>query len=673
MSPSSSNRSLTPDVFLQRLFLTMLPCFPLPPAFRMPAQRVWWPPTEVVCCCKEHHADGPACLSLMVLTHSFPSGSASPSSQLSARKLVAQESRLVQAACPAYGWQRARIAHSRMNAFLEKAWALHDFRAPRTVAGHHCRYTNHSKYLNKLKCGVRLMKNDVLSQALENSRAKTVVAENEQLVRQGKVVLVMDANHAGTDKEPEFWRQGDTSMYTTDALRQRQALRKHPQVREVLQRFWHTAVVSLQLGKDAVSEIPCLPYEGYAAMMQSIYHTLLQAGDAEEADESILQDWLRDSQGHETITRELMMDALFELVDIWARGIGADEYTGWLDGLLDKVTTHFVQVDQSGKVLWEANIWKGVEDCAFDEEAYGDGPDEDKCDGEDEVEAEVEQSVPPVIETVKVKKREEKAQTRAAAQIQAIHRGRSARNMLWKRAAAVRLIGRIAKGVCARKWVGTDLYSVSVKATNGRSKLYESSLPTPGTPGVKQRWAIRKRESPIRSTPGGGVSPQQSKAFDAEFMLSSPLVRSPSSPWMLPPPSTPLRRSASAAIESPSDWWPMVSPRTGNVRRPASEIAPDPGGFYSPWRPREDGVLVVLAKELLDEHRSGRYSSTLPRGAWEASARIRSGPIRSAGGWSGGGRQSNGRVNPRKMPRKFFGASAPKYAQRNPFGLLPAL
>ena len=27
-------------MFLQRLFLTMLPCFPLPPAFRMPAQRV---------------------------------------------------------------------------------------------------------------------------------------------------------------------------------------------------------------------------------------------------------------------------------------------------------------------------------------------------------------------------------------------------------------------------------------------------------------------------------------------------------------------------------------------------------------------------------------------------------------------------------------------------------
>ena len=48
-----------------------------------------------------------------------------------------------------------------------------------------------------------------------------------------------------------FWMQGDSDLYTTEAIETRAALRKSPEVIAELQQWWETAQRSMQSGADA--------------------------------------------------------------------------------------------------------------------------------------------------------------------------------------------------------------------------------------------------------------------------------------------------------------------------------------------------------------------------------------------------------------------------------------
>ena len=74
--------------------------------------------------------------------------------------------------------------------------------------------------------------------------------------------------------------------------------------------------------------------------------------DEAEAVESVRDDWQHDSGGADCLTREMFMDCVFELADVWTRGLDPEEYGGFLDNLLG-------QLAKGGQFVPDADIVPG--------------------------------------------------------------------------------------------------------------------------------------------------------------------------------------------------------------------------------------------------------------------------------------------------------------------------
>ena len=55
--------------------------------------------------------------------------------------------------------------------------------------------------------------------------------------------------------------------------------------------------------------------------------------DEAEAVESVRDDWQHDSGGADCLTREMFMDCVFELADVWTHGVSASEYSSFLSDM----------------------------------------------------------------------------------------------------------------------------------------------------------------------------------------------------------------------------------------------------------------------------------------------------------------------------------------------------
>ena len=111
----------------------------------------------------------------------------------------------------------------------------------------HVERSNHGSYLQKLRLGVKMIAGDsVVANFLNDARANVKAEEAQKALAAG---LVQAERYDG-DKELAEWQQGDRSMYTSENLKRRMALRRHPLVTASLQLFWEAALRSVQSGGD---------------------------------------------------------------------------------------------------------------------------------------------------------------------------------------------------------------------------------------------------------------------------------------------------------------------------------------------------------------------------------------------------------------------------------------
>ena len=168
--------------------------------------------------------------------------------------------------------------------------------------------------------------------------------------------------------------------------------------------------------------------------------------DEADAARCIAEDWQRDTRGGSMLSRGMFLDALFELVDVWADGINASEYTGFLDTLFEHVAEVHDVLGPDGRIVRQMYIWKAPEQVKHDPAKFG-SDEEDEEDEEEEEEVVVEEERPVKVERKKSKivvkkeiKKEAKQTKVAVVSLQKKARGNKARKDVDDRNKAVAII-----------------------------------------------------------------------------------------------------------------------------------------------------------------------------------------------------------------------------------------
>jgi hypothetical protein len=143
-----------------------------------------------------------------------------------------------------------------------------------------------------------------------SAKMKGEMRKANSAVASGQVLTVVD--HAALAATP-LWQQGDTSLYTTDKMEARYALRHHRLVIAELQRWWLTILRSRP--KRSVDGIE---HDEYIELSKLIFKALIPAYNADDATASAEEDWIADCKGAPFLSRGLFLDSLFELCDVRA-------------------------------------------------------------------------------------------------------------------------------------------------------------------------------------------------------------------------------------------------------------------------------------------------------------------------------------------------------------------
>lgn len=122
----------------------------------------------------------------------------------------------------------------------------------------------------------------------------------------------------------------------------RAALRVHPLMAEVLEVWWETAIRSScseeGAGHPADLDHARLGEAGYIEMVRKICKAMICEYDEAEATAIAQEDWLADAKGGDSIGREELFDALFELTDLWTNSVEAEDYVTFLWGVFGCIT-----------------------------------------------------------------------------------------------------------------------------------------------------------------------------------------------------------------------------------------------------------------------------------------------------------------------------------------------
>ena len=382
----------------------------------------------------------------------------------------------------------------------------------------------HGNYLRKLRsglqAGIATDKKSRASKAIE--RLKREQERTAHVLSDGNVVF----EHEAEQEDVHYTRQGDLSLHTAESLAQRCALRSHPKVVAELQTWWEAAQRSMRESAQQQDEMQAsngLDKKGYTLMMRRVYRCLLDDFEEQDADQAIAADWASDCRAGESLSRELFMDAHFELCDTWTRRIDADEYATWLRDLFKKVTI---------AVGPERYIWCSEVECRYAGESLGAGDnhkpllhlEEANCNGAEQqpsllsssgtalaatssasgrggaadfVVNAFAESTSTSIKRRKATKREKKRNAdlrrKAAVALQCgFRRLKCFKEVLAMKKAAM-LITRRVRARQKRKSRAAVAAAAATARLSGSSSSANGSTPwsSPGKPGVKQRWALR--------------------------------------------------------------------------------------------------------------------------------------------------------------------------------------
>ena len=148
----------------------------------------------------------------------------------------------------------------------------------------------------------------------DNARART---KHAALAKAKAVTEVKDA----AEKEALAYQlQGDATLSTKDAFRQRQKLRRNPKVLAELDKWWLAVVnTAKQRGRTEVG----LRLEDWTNIYRLLYYELLGADEYDEADadSEAMSEWAEDSTDGHHMERPQFLDAIFEVCDLYTSTI----------------------------------------------------------------------------------------------------------------------------------------------------------------------------------------------------------------------------------------------------------------------------------------------------------------------------------------------------------------
>ena len=152
-----------------------------------------------------------------------------------------------------------------------------------------------------------------------------------------------------------YWQQGSLVLYHDDVVDARAALRHEPLVVAELQRWWFTALHSRREAADANLFELSLTKPDYVAVILRVGKVTCKDWTLAQGRKSADDDWLTDSRGCGTLNREMFMDAIFELADLWTATTEADEYVEFLRNLFD----HIAAPRAASEHFWEEPLTEG--------------------------------------------------------------------------------------------------------------------------------------------------------------------------------------------------------------------------------------------------------------------------------------------------------------------------
>jgi hypothetical protein len=129
--------------------------------------------------------------------------------------------------------------------------------------------------------------------------------------------------------------QGDPNMATPAALRARQALRLHPDVHMVIERFWAT------YHKDAKLGVARDEYVSVHIRLQKVLRGQAAGWSVESARQAALYDWNRDTRGKVVhLDRRALYHSIFEVADVWCESLDPREYCQFLNAVCHGRSAH---------------------------------------------------------------------------------------------------------------------------------------------------------------------------------------------------------------------------------------------------------------------------------------------------------------------------------------------
>jgi len=171
-----------------------------------------------------------------------------------------------------------------------------------------CGLDGHGSYLLKLQAGVNIRSH--LGTEFDQARIGQEMKLSASLASAGAVVCEV-SSEAEVEAIP-IWQQGDASLSTADAMRERLHLKRTQAVRAALHEWWAlVGVVGDFCCTDEQDEL-VLTCRGHQAVYLRIFKILLEEFDANEAAACVAEDWEHDAGSLQGLGQEAFFDSLFE-------------------------------------------------------------------------------------------------------------------------------------------------------------------------------------------------------------------------------------------------------------------------------------------------------------------------------------------------------------------------
>lgn len=147
-----------------------------------------------------------------------------------------------------------------------------------------------------------------IDRARAQTRRKILAAKKDTVLTE-----VADEETAAATK---YYLQGDASLSTEEAFKERQKLRRHPTVLAKLDKWW-LAVKESAKRDGHLPDRMCK--KQYFMVYRLLYWGLLGDEDYDEADakQEAEEEWARDSADGINMGRTQLLDAIFEVTDVY--------------------------------------------------------------------------------------------------------------------------------------------------------------------------------------------------------------------------------------------------------------------------------------------------------------------------------------------------------------------